>query len=342
MTQLKVDYYFDPSKGVKGAKAAAQAAARLGYDGFFTAETGHNPFFPLVLAADAEPSLTLGTAIAVAFPRSPMTVAQIAWDLADQSNGKFILGLGTQVKAHIVRRFSGEWLPAGPRMRDYLQSLRAIWATFQHGAPLKYEGEFYKFTLMTPFFNGGPIDHPDVPLAIAGVGPYMAKLAGEICQGFHVHPFHTVKYLDDVVLPRMKEGAESAGRSLDDIERITTVFVVTGDTEEEVEAAKVPIKSQIAFYASTPDYAAVLEAHGWDVGERLSQMSRRGEWSEMGALITDEMLHEFAVVAPVEEVGAAIGKRYGDRVQRVGYYTLHEGLGWPEERWRDLVSATRG
>lgn len=339
---MKVDYYFNPTAALKDAATAAHTAARLGYDGFFTADTGHNPFFPLVLAAEAEPQLTFGTAIAVAFARSPMTVAQEAWDLTAISGGNFILGLGTQVKAHIVRRFSGEWLSPGPRMKDYLLALRAIWDTFQNGAPLRYEGEFYKFTLMSPFFNPGPIEHPEIPLAIAGVGPYMAKLAGEICQGFHVHPFHTVKYLDEVVLPRMADGAAGAGRSLEDVERITTVFVITGGNAAEIEAAKGPVRSQIAFYASTPDYAAVLETHGWDVGERLSQMSRRGQWAEMGDLISDDMLSEVAVVAPLEEVGEAIRRRYGDRVQRVGYYTLQEGLGWPEERWRDLVASTRG
>jgi probable F420-dependent oxidoreductase len=342
MTQLLVDYYFDPTAGLGRASAAAHRAARLGYDGFFTAETGHNPFFPLVLAAEAEPKLTLGTAIAVAFPRSPMTVAQLAWDLADASEGKFILGLGTQVRAHIIRRFSGEWLPPGPRMRDYLLALRAIWETFQNGVPLKYEGEFYKFSLMSPFFNPGPIENPQIPLAIAGVGPYMAALAGEMCQGFHVHPFHTVKYLDEVVLPRMAEGARAAGRSMDEVQRITTVFIVTGDTDSEIESAKAAVKSQIAFYASTPDYLPVLETHGWDVGERLSQMSRRGQWQDMGALISDEMLAEVALIAPVEGVGEALRERYGNRVQRVGYYTLHDGIGWPEDRWRRLVAATRG
>ena len=207
---MKVDYYFDPKSGLGGAPAAAAQAQRLGYDGFFTAETSHEPFFPLVMSTQTAPGMDLGTAIAVAFPRSPMTVAQVAWDLADLSDGRFILGLGTQVKAHIVRRFSGEWMSPGPRMRDYIASLRAIWNTFQTGEPLKYQGEFYSFSLMTPFFNPGPIDFPNVAVAIAGVGPYMAKLAGEVCQGFHVHPFHTVRYLDEVVLPRMSEGA--AGR----------------------------------------------------------------------------------------------------------------------------------
>ena len=204
-------------------------------------------------------------------------------------------------------------------------ALRAIFHTWQSGEPLNYEGEFYRFSLMTPFFNPGPIEHPDVPLAIAGVGPYMCKLAGELCQGFHVHPFHTVKYLDEVVLPQMRAGARTAGRRLSDIERITTVFVVTGHDQSELEQAMEPVRQQIAFYASTPDYAAVLELHGWDFADKLRGMSRRGEWGEMAAIIPDEMVAEVAVVAPLDKLGAAIRARYGDRVQRVGYYTLDGG-----------------
>ena len=227
-------------------------------------------------------------------------------------------------------------------MRDYIASLRAIWNTFQTAAPLKYEGEFYKFSLMTPFFNPGPISHPQIPIAIAGVGPYMARLAGEVCQGFHVHPFHTVKYLDEVVLPKMSEGAKAAGRDLSDVDRISTVMIVTGLDEAEIDAGKAAVRAQIAFYASTPDYLSVLETHGWDIGERLSSLARRGEWGVMGGLITDEILHEVAVVAPLESLGQAIRDRYGDRLQRVGYYSLQTGLEWPDEVWRELVSSTRG
>ena len=338
---MKVDFYFDPHAGLASASDSARKAARIGYDGFFTAETSHEPFFPLVLATQASPDLTLGTAIAVAFPRSPMTVAQLAWDLAALSGGKLILGLGTQVKAHIVRRFSGEWISPGPRMRDYISALRAIWQTFQSGAPLKYEGEFYRFSLMTPFFNPGPIDQPEIPVAIAGVGPYMARLAGEMCQGFHVHPFHTVKYLDEVVLPRIKEGAAAAGRDLTDVARISTVMVVTGEDDSEIEAGKAAVRQQIAFYASTPDYLPVLETHGWDVGEQLSSFARRGEWGAMGALISDEILNEVAVIAPFDSLGQAVRARYGDRLQRMGYYSLQSNQEWPEDLWRDLVSSTR-
>ena len=339
---MKVDYYLSPGASLAHVETEAERAAALGFDGFFAAETAHEPFMPLVLAARAAPDLTLGTAIALAFPRSPMVTAQVTWDLAAYTAGKFILGLGTQVKAHITRRFSAEWLPPGPRMRDYLLALRAIFHTWQSGEPLKYEGEFYQFSLMTPFFNPGPIENPDVPLAIAGVGPYMCKLAGELCQAFHVHPFHTVKYLDEVVLPQMQAGAEQAGRSLSDIERITTVFVVSGHDESEIERAMDPVRQQIAFYASTPDYAPVLELHGWDFGDKLRAMSRRGQWGEMAAIIPDEMINHVAVVAPFDKLGEAIRARYGDRVQRVGYYTLHQGGGsWSAEEWEHLLRSTR-
>lgn len=318
---MKVDSYL-PTAGMVNAAAEATRAAELGYDGLFSAETQHDPFIPLALASQVAPELDLGTAIAVAFPRSPMITAMTSWDLAAMSGGRFILGLGTQVRAHITRRFSTEWGSPGPRLRDYILALKAIWNTWQNGEPLRYEGEFYRFTLMTPFFNPGPIDHPDVPVAIAGVGPYLSRLAGEICDGFHVHPFHTVRYLDDLVLPKIKEGAESAGRRLDDCERITTVFVVTGTDDADLSRAMRPIKEQIAFYASTPSYAPVLEANDWDFGPQLTAMSKRGQWAEMADVITDDVVRQVGVVATVDRLGEEIARRYGDRVQRVGLYTL--------------------
>jgi len=318
---MKVDYYFPPSSPLS-ASSAAQRAARLGYDGFFTAETSHDPFLPLVLAAEATPGLDLGTAIAVAFPRSPMITAMTAWDLAQASGGQFILGLGTQVRAHITRRFSTEWGSPGPRLRDYVTALRAIWDAWSGQGPLHYEGRFYRFSLMTPFFDPGPIPHPHPPVAIAGVGPYLSRLAGELCDGFHVHPFHTVAYLDEVVLPHLSEGARLAGRSSDDCQRISTVFVVTGRDEKEMGQSMELVKQQISFYASTPSYAAVLEASGWDFGPKLTAMSKRGQWEEMADVVTDEVVAEVGVVAPVEQLGSAIRARYGDRLQRVGLYGL--------------------
>ena len=200
-----------------------------------------------------------------------MITAMTAWDLARMSRGRFMLGLGTQVRAHIVRRFSTTWDRPVPRLREYILALRAIWGSFQDSSPLAFDGDFYQFSLMTPFFNPGPIPNPDVPIYIAGVGPYLSRLAGELCSGFHVHPFHTVRYLDEVVLPGIAAGAAGSGRTLDDVELATTVFVMTGATDSDVEQAMGPVRQQIAFYASTPSYLPVLEAEGWDFGGELER-----------------------------------------------------------------------
>jgi probable F420-dependent oxidoreductase len=337
---MKVDYYFPPSPP-EGAAEAARRAAEIGYDGFFTAETQYDPFLPLALAASAQPGLDLGTAIAVAFPRSPMVMAMTAWDLARMSRGRFMLGLGTQIRAHVVRRFSTVWDSPGPRLREYILSLRAIWASWQSSTPLSFKGDFYEFSLMTPFFDPGPIPHPDVPIYIAGVGPYLSRLAGEVCQGFHVHPFHTVHYLDEVVLPGIRAGAEGAGRSLDDVERVTTVFVMTGDTDSEIEQAMAPVRQQISFYASTPSYRPVLEASGWDFGEELNAMSKRGQWGEMATLIEDDVVLTVGVAAPIDKLGTAIKERYGDRVQRIGFYTVGSALDMDMDALREVIRQLR-
>lgn len=338
MASMKFDYYLPPGP-LSGVAGAVATAADLGYDGFFTAETAHDPFFPLVVAAETGHQLELGTAIAVAFPRSPMITAMTAWDLARASDGRFILGLGTQVKAHITRRFSTEWGSPGRRLRDYIGAMRAIWNTWQNGEALRYDGEFYQFSLMTPFFNPGPIDHPEIPVAIAGVGPYLSRLAGEVCDGFHVHPFHTTAYLDQVVLPEMEKGAEAVGRTLEDCPRISTVFVVTGDSDEEMAAMMKAVKQQISFYASTPSYAPVLEANDWDFGPRLTAMSKRGKWDDMGSVITDEVVAEVGIVAPIDRLGAAIRERYTDRVQRIGFYNLSGHLN--DEAFRQVIGDIR-
>jgi probable F420-dependent oxidoreductase len=338
---MKVDFYFPPSPPDGATEAAAQARD-FGFDGFFTAETQYDPFLPLAFASKTAPELEIGTAIAVAFPRSPMVTAMTAWDLARLSKGKFLLGLGTQVRGHITRRFSTEWMSPGPRLRDYILSMRAIWDTWQNAVPLRYEGEFYQFSLMTPFFNPGPIPNPQIPVYIAGVGPYLSKLAGETCQGFHVHPFHTTAYLDQLVLPNMREGAESAGRSLDDVERVTTVFVMTGRNEAEIEESKAAVRQQISFYASTPSYRPVLETSGWEFGEKLTALSKRGKWDEMPDQVPDEALNEVGVVAPVDQLGKAIVDRYGDRVQRVGLYSLGSILDIDPEARRQVVQDLKG
>lgn len=337
---MKIDFYVPPGP-VRYVAGMAARAERLGYDGFFTADTAHDPFLPLVVAAAETERIQLGTAIAVAFARSPMTVAYTAWDLAGLAGGRFLLGLGTQIRAHITRRFSMPWGKPGPQMREYIAALRAIFDTFQNSTKLNFEGDYYQFRLMTPFFDPGPIAHPDVPIYIAGVGEYMARLAGEVCQGFHAHPFHTVRYLDDVVLPAMAAGAQRAGRTPSDVEVVTTTFIITGDTPEEMAAAVAATKQQIAFYASTPAYGGVLEAHGWDFGEALNAMSKRGEWSEMLELIPDDVLDEVAITAPIGEIGAKIRERYGDRVQRVGLYTVVPPQ-LDDAGWEALIADIRG
>jgi probable F420-dependent oxidoreductase len=268
-------------------------------------------------------------------------MAMTAWDLARMSGGRFMLGLGTQIRAHIVRRFSGVWDNPGPRLREYVLALRAIWDTWQNFTPLSFQGEYYQFSLMTPFFNPGPIPHPDVPVYIAGVGPYLSRLAGEMCQGFHVHPFHTVRYLDELVLPGIRSGAEAAGRTLDDVERVTTVFVMTGHSDSEIEQEIEPVLQQISFYASTPSYKPVLEANGWDFGDELNAMSKRGQWAEMTALVPDEAVLTVGVAAPIDRLGDAIRDRYGDREQRIGFYAIASALGMDQDALREVIRQLR-
>ena len=337
---MKFDYYF-PNLPPTAAPEAARRAARIGYHGFFTAETSHEPFLSGCLASHAEPGLEVGTAITLAFPRSPMVMAQLAWDMQIAAGGKFLLGLGTQIRPHITRRFSTEWSRPTDRLRDYIKALRAVWDCFQNGTRLRYRGEFYQLTLMTPFFNPGPNQLPEIPVFIAGVGPMLSHLAGEMCDGFHVHPFHTVKYLDEVVLPAVREGAEQEGRSLDDVALTAPVFVVTGRDTQEMERPIRAVKEQIAFYASTPSYAPVLDSHGWDFGPTLNAMSKRGEWQKMADVIPDEVVHEVAVVAPLSELADRIVSRYSGRLQRVGIYSMAGDAVFSEKEWTTLAADIR-
>src|SRR5215211_2268427 len=251
------------------------AAESLGFAGLWTSETKHDSFLPLAVAANSTRTLDLGTSIAIAFSRSPMTTAQISWDLQDHSGGRFILGLGTQVKAHITRRFSMPWERPAARLKDYILALRVIWQSFQTEDSLEFEGEFYRHTLMTPFFNPGPIEYPEIPVYIAGVNTPLARLAGEICDGFHVHPFHSPEYVRQTVKPAIAEGAARTDRDPDRVELATSAFVVSAEGEEEASEQRESARAQISFYASTPTYRTVLEAHAWEeVGEKLGKMAR--------------------------------------------------------------------
>ncbi|MCX8073823.1 MAG: TIGR03617 family F420-dependent LLM class oxidoreductase [Candidatus Binatia bacterium] len=319
---------------------AAKEAEALGFDGLWTAEAQHDPFLPLALAAEHTERVELGTAIAVAFPRSPMVFAQIAWDLQALSRGRFILGLGTQVKGHNERRFGVKWEHPGPKLREMIQMIHAIWDCWQNGTPPSFEGRFYNFTLMTPFFNPGPISYPKPKIFIAGVNQYMCRLAGELCDGFHVHPFHSIRYLDAVILPNISAGLAKAGRKRSQIELSTSAFVVTGRNRDELEAAKGPVKQQIAFYASTPAYIGVLEVHGWgEVGRRLTDLSKRGKWAEMANEITEEMLAEYAVVALRDELVDKLKAKYHGYLDRMSFYFPLSGS--DAGFWREVINALR-
>jgi len=333
---VKIDCGLNPAD-LKGAGAHAQAAEAAGFDAIWSAETAHDPFFPLLLAAQKTDRIKLGTGIAVAFPRSPMIMAHIAWDLANYSNGRFILGLGTQIKAHNEKRFSVPYDKPGPKLRDMILALRAIWDCWQNGTKLRYEGEYLRHTLMTPFFNPGPIDHPEIPIYVAGVNPYICQMVGELCQGFMTHPFHSIKYLQEVVFPNIKKGTDKAGRSLDDIDVHSSAFVIIGDNEDEQRAAAVPVRTQIAFYASTPAYYPVLEAHGWgDVGPKLNAESKKGNWTGMAELITDEMLDVYAVRGTRESIAENVVKRYKGTLDRVMFYFGYSP-GSDDAQWRKYI-----
>lgn len=315
---------------------AARKAEEIGFDGLWTSETQHNPMFPLVLAAEHTNRIELGTSIAVAFARSPMDTAYQAWDLAQFSRGRFILGLGTQVKAHIERRFSMPWGPPVPKLREYIHALRAIWRCWQTGERLNFRGDFYTFTLMSPFFNPGPIDYPDIPIYIAGVNEGLCRLAGEVADGFHVHPLNSARYVRECVRPWIEAGAKKAGRRLEDVAVSVTVFIVTGRDEAEMEKNREAVRQQISFYASTPTYRTVLELHGWgDTAAELSRLAARQRWDEMPRLITDEMLETFAVVAPRDQLAQAVKARYAGLADRITYYAAF--LEGDEEFWRETV-----
>lgn len=317
----------------------ARAAEAFGFAGLFTSETKHDAFLPLVVAAEHTKAIQLGTSVAIAFGRSPMVTAQTAWDLQDFSGGRLLLGLGTQVQAHIERRFGMAWDAPVPRLREYIDALRAIWHSFETGETLNFRGQFYRHTLMTPFFNPGPIEHPHIPISIAGVNTGLARLAGETCQGFHVHPFHSPQYLTEVVRPAIAQGATLANRDPNDIELATSVFVITGGDAKALAEQRERMRAQLAFYASTPTYNIILQVHGWQaVGEQLGQLAKRQRWTEMPALISDEMLETFAVTAPPDEVGPKIRERYAGLIDRLTLYLPFEP-GQDDGLWRSVLRA---
>ncbi len=334
MSELKIDAGLDGLN--EDVVELSETAESMGFDGVWTPETQHDAFLGLPIVANNTERLRMGTRIALSFTRSPMVLAYIGWDLARFSDGRFILGLGTQVKGHNERRFSVEWKSPGPRLREVVESLRHIWNVFQgEEDELDYEGQFYSFSLMTDFFNPGPIEHPDIPIHIAGVNEYNLRLAGELCDGLCVHSFNTPEYLEEVVLERVSEGARNGDRSLEDVTISASPFVITGRNDDEMNESRENVRRRIAFYGSTRTYMDVFAHHGWEeTGKKLHRKSVRNEWDEMPDLITDEMLHHFAIEAPLETIAREVKETYEDLVDRVQLSLEYEGEGY----WRDIVS----
>ena len=325
-----------PPTSLRDIPAISATAEEMGFDGLWSTETKKDPFLPLTLVAEHTRELHFGTAVAIAFARSPANVAQVAWELAAASRGRFILGLGTQVKPHIERRFGMSW-PESPtgKMREFIMAVRAFWKSWQTDGRLNFRGEYYKLNLMTPFFNPGPIEHPDIPIYLAGVNPGLCRLAGEVADGFHIHPLHTARYLSEVILPAITEGANQAGREENSIQLSASAFIVTNPEQDAF------VRSQVAFYASTPSYRRVMALHGWDdVADELSSLARQGEWAMMSQLVDDDMLATFAVVENRDVLAGAIKQRYEGLVDRVTPYQAFLP-GMDDVFWRALVNGWR-
>jgi probable F420-dependent oxidoreductase len=332
---MKIDAQIAPSS-LSGIPTVAKGAEELGFDGIWSSETQHDPFLPLALVSEHTERLEFGTSVAIGFARSPATLAYTAWDLAEASRGRFILGLGTQVKPHIERRFGMPW-PDSPvgKFRELIEAVRAFWHAWQTGERLNYRSEHYKLTLMSPFFSPGPIDHPEIPIYIAGVNTGLSRLAGELADGFHAHVYHSPRYLREVVKPAIQAGAERVNRSPDAIQLSTAAFTVTSPHEAEF------VRSQISFYASTPSYRPVMELHGWgETAERLQGLARKSAWDEMTQQINDEMLGTFAVVCEPDDLPARLIERYEGLVDRLTLYVPYVP-GQREGEWSGLLQGAK-
>jgi probable F420-dependent oxidoreductase len=325
-----------PPTSLQEIPQLAREAEEIGFAALWSPETQHDPFLPMALVAEHSQRLIFGTAVAIGFARSPATLAYTAWDLSQASGGRFILGLGTQVRAHIERRFGMSW-PQSPlgKLRELIGAIRALWSTWQTGERLRFRGEYFNLSLMSPFFDPGPIEHPEIPIYIAGVNTGMCRLAGEMADGFHVHPFHSEGYLREVIRPAIAEGTARADRSENSVKLSAPVM-----NAESYDMADF-VRAQIAFYASTPSYRPVMAYHGWgEVADQLRELARNQQWGEMPGLIHDEMLDTFAVIAPEDELAAALKARYADLVDRLNLYQPFQP-GVMGSFWRRMVTDMR-
>lgn len=328
---------------VKRVPALVRDVEAAGFDGLWFTESGRTAYTGCTAAALSTDRLDIGTAVALAFPRSPMVTAQIAWELADATDGRFVLGLGTQVKAHIERRYASAFTPPGSRLREYIQALRAIFAAFQGEAPLDFQGDYWSMNLLPATWSPGPIAHPDVPIYVAAVRPWMARMAGEVADGIHIHPFHSVRYLREVVLPAAHEGAAAAGRDASGLVMTCPVMVNVGATDAELTRARDAARLRVAFYGSTRTYHGVFDLHGWDgTADRLHELQRAGDLTAMAATITDDMLDAYTVTATWDDLPGVLVERYAGLADRLVMYGATDG--WGREgsqlhRWGEVTRA---
>ena len=329
-----------PLEDPRDARTLFPRLEEIGYDGAFSFEAKHDPFLPLATAAEHTRRLRLGTAIAIAFARSPMNLANLGWGLQALSGGRFVLGLGSQVRPHVERRFSMPWGRPVARMREIVGALRAIFARWESGAPLDFRGDYYTHTLMIPAFDPGPNPFGPPPIHLAGFGPRMVALAGEVADGFIAHPFNTAASLRELVLPSLERGLARAGRRREDVEITCATLVVTADREDEFERVVLAARKQLAFYGSTPAYRPTLEHHGWGaLHEELNRLSKQGRWDEMAGLIEDGVLHAIAVVGPRREIAGKLRARL-EGVADIASLTHNRA---PDPAmWADVVAALRG
>lgn len=321
-----------------GAAEAAVALENSGYDGMMTAETAHDPFLPLVLAADRTERLELLTGIAVAFARNPMLLANLGWDLQEFSDGRFLLGLGSQIKPHITKRFSMPWSDPAARMQEMIEAIRAIWDAWNRGEKLAFRGQYYRHVLMTPMFDPGPNPHGDPKILLAGVGPLMTRVAGRVADGFVSHGFQTADYFREVTMPSLEAGLAESGRGRDDFQISMPVFIVSGMNEESTAEKDTSTRKQIAFYGSTPAYRPVLDHHGWgDAQDELNRLSKAARWDDMANVIDDEMLEAFAIVCEPTELPERIKERFGGVLDRIQFHAGHAD----GDQWQPILDEIR-
>lgn len=327
----------DPSSFAEGAALAE----RVGLDAVLVEETKWDPYQLLALGSAATNSIQLGTSVAMAFPRSPATTAMSAWTLSRLSGGRFLLGLGTQVRGHIRRRFGMEWHAPAPWMRDTIGAIRAVWACWQDRTPLQFESEHFNLSLMVPLFDPGPIEHPDIPIHVAAIGPRMCAVAGEVADGVRLHPICTTRFIDESVLPAVAEGAARAGRSTDAVEVCMKPLIGTAADEETLDAVTRTVRARVAFYLSTPAYRRVFELHGWeDEADRAASLSKAGRWEELATVVDDEILHTVATIGTHDTIAAQLRERYGPRCDRIEF-SIPVTDEASAERCRDLLDAVR-